>query len=83
MKLVENVHYAVAEFRLHEWHPIDGLSGKFAFCFADRNGRFKLAYITDPDISREDVKRHFEKLAAERKAKARNRKSLAKSRRKE
>ena len=77
MKLVENVHYAVVEFRLWEWHLVDGLSGKFAFCFSDSDGCVKLAYITDPDICREDVKRHFEKIARERKATARNRKSVA------
>lgn len=77
MKLVENVHYVVREYHAGQWAVVGGFNGDYLYLVSAADGKATLAYITDPDISREDVKRHFEKIASERKAKARNRKSVA------
>lgn len=75
MRLVEDIHYAVVDFRFDEWSHLGAINGKWVYCFRADSGTLKLAYITDPDINREDIRRHFAQLAAERKATARNRKN--------
>lgn len=80
MRLIENVHYAVVDIGAGKWAAVPDC---WLFCFSDADGRLGLARITDPDINREDVKRHFEKIARERKATKRNRESLAIRRKKE
>ncbi len=77
MKLVENVHYEVAPIRAGTWARING---DWLYCCADADGKLQLARITDLDVSRQDIQAHFQKITTERKAKARNRKSIAERR---